>query len=169
MSSKSIIILGSARSDGNTRQIVDWVTARTHIPVADLNTLEIGYFDYEFQNQEDDFIPLFEQLMQYDTLIFATPVYWYSMSAVMKTFFDRITDVLDKRKDLGDQLAGKNMMLIACSGHDDLQEWFSNPFTATATYLNMNFQGEVHAWLENKQIPPKATAALEAFIQAIPE
>jgi multimeric flavodoxin WrbA len=169
MSSRSIIILGSARSDGNTRKIVDWISEHTEIEVVDLNTLHIGYFDYAFSNREDDFLPLAEKLIQYDTWIFATPVYWYSMSAVMKTFFDRITDLLDLRKDLGDQIAGKNMMLIACSGHEDLQEWFSLPFIFTAKYLGMQFLGEVHAWLENKQVPVRAETALNRFIRQIPE
>lgn len=169
MPSRSIIILGSARSDGNTRKVVDWVSDRTGIEVIDLNTRHIGYFDYAFTNREDDFLPLAEEILQYDTLIFATPVYWYSMSAVMKTFFDRITDLLDLRKDLGDQIVGKNMMLIACSGHEDLQEWFSLPFIFSAKYLGMHFQGEVHTWLEDKQIPARAELALEAFIQQIPQ
>ncbi len=44
---------------------------------------------------------------KYDVLIFATPVYWYSMSGIMKVFFDRITDLLTIKKDIGRKLKGK--------------------------------------------------------------
>ena len=38
--------------------------------------------------------PLIPIIEKYDTLIFATPVYWYSMSGIMKVFFDRKNDNL---------------------------------------------------------------------------
>ncbi|MCP4458779.1 MAG: NAD(P)H-dependent oxidoreductase [Cytophagales bacterium] len=37
----------------------------------------------------------------------ATPVYWYSMSGIMKVFLDRIYDVLTIEKELGRKLHGK--------------------------------------------------------------
>ena len=79
----------------------------------DLNDFDISYYDYDHKNRQDDFLPLMKKLIErYKTLVFATPVYWYTMSAVMKTFFDRISDLLTIEKDLGRQLRGKNMVLI---------------------------------------------------------
>ncbi|QQU01999.1 NAD(P)H-dependent oxidoreductase [Myroides odoratus] len=44
--------------------------------------------EYSFQNKEDDFFVVVEHLVnKYDILIFVIPVYWYSMSGVMKIFF----------------------------------------------------------------------------------
>ena len=55
-------------------------------------------------------------MVQYEQIIFATPIYWYAMSAQLKTFFDRMTDLLTIHKPLGRQLRkGKKMFLIACS------------------------------------------------------
>jgi len=41
-----------------------------------------------FNNIDDDFISLMTEIIEkYDTLIFATPVYWYSMSRILKKSF----------------------------------------------------------------------------------
>ncbi len=146
---KSIIILGSARSDGNTRKFIDSIfKEHPNLEIIDLNDFDIGYFDYTFSNQEDDFIPLFERLMSYDNLIFATPVYWYSMSAQLKTFFDRFTDLMRIRKDLGRQFNGKYMMSISCGSGPDLIKGFEMPFRESANYLEMKYLGHLHGYIE---------------------
>ncbi len=145
--------MGSARSNGNTRLVVDHLAQEKNIPIIDLNDYTIGYFDYTHENQTDDFLPLMERLIaEYDTFIFATPVYWYSMSAQMKTFFDRISDLLKIRKPLGRQLRGKTMASISCSGHDDLVEGFEMPFRESADYLGMKYLGHLHTYVEEEGI-----------------
>ncbi|WP_291800231.1 flavodoxin family protein [Lutibacter sp.] len=55
---------------------------------------KINHFDYDFNN-DDGFLPLMKNVIEkYDTIIFATPIYWYSMSGVLKVFFDRLSDLL---------------------------------------------------------------------------
>ena len=142
---KTIIILGSARSDGNTKQVVNYLLDKNpSFGCIDLNQKNIHYFDYDHSNLADDFIPIVEEMLQYDRIIFASPVYWYSMSAIMKTFFDRITDLLKARHDLGVQLKGKTMASISCSGHDDLDDSFWKPIALSAEYLHMSYEGNVH-------------------------
>ena len=54
------------------------------------------------------FLPTIKELnSKYDTWIFVTPVYWYSMSGQMKIFLDRITDLLKWHKDEGRKIRGK--------------------------------------------------------------
>ncbi|GAB4223273.1 MAG: hypothetical protein Tsb005_17790 [Gammaproteobacteria bacterium] len=53
-----IIILGSSRSHGNTRKVIDEITGDHSFSVIDLNGFEIIPFDYEPRNTQDDFIPL---------------------------------------------------------------------------------------------------------------
>ena len=96
---KGIILLGSSNSQGNTRKIVDFVSAQTGFPIIDLKTKNILEFDYEFKNRHDDFHPLIKEIVNnYELIIFATPVYWYTMSGILKTFFDRISDCLKIEK-----------------------------------------------------------------------
>lgn len=149
----SIILLGSARSDGNTRKICDYVSSGHNIPICDLNDYQISYYDYNHENSDDDYLPLMERLMVYDTFIFATPVYWYSMSAQMKTFLDRFTDLLKIKKDLGRQLRGKSMKVICCSSDYEEYSEFWKPFERSAEYLGMHYEGNVHTWIENEHVP----------------
>ncbi len=88
----------------------------------------------------------------YDTIIFATPVYWYSMSGILKVFFDRISDLLRIHKDTGRALRGKNMAMVSCSNHDDLVDGFSTPFKESSNYLEMNYLGDIHTFIENDNI-----------------
>ena len=44
-----------------------------------------NYYDYEYKNQNDDFLPTIKKILAYDLILFITPVYWYSMSGIMKT------------------------------------------------------------------------------------
>lgn len=155
MNNKTVIILGSARADGNTRTIVNALQKEQSIDVIDLSDYQIGYFSYDFSNSDDDFIPLIENVLQYDTLVFATPVYWYSMSAQLKTFFDRFSDLLHARKDLGRQLNGKNMFSVTCSSGDNYKDFLKAPFVETAHYLKMEYKGHLHSWVGEDGIPTK--------------
>lgn len=161
---KAVIILGSSRSYGHTRLVCSHLQDIAGLELIDLKEKKIAQYDYDYQNQDDDFLPLMRHLTaNYDTFIFATPVYWYSMSGIMKTFFDRITDCLKIEKDLGQKLKGKNMAVLSCSGHDDLDSHFSMPFVKSADYLGINFLGEMHAWISGGQMNDKMRGKVEAF------
>lgn len=163
--SDTVIILGSARSDGNTRAVVNFLVENTDFDLIDLNDYQIGYFDYDNKNRDDDFLPLMRKISaNYQRIIFATPVYWYSMSAIMKTFFDRISDLLMWEKNLGRTLRGKAMGVISCSGHDDLREGFDMPFAESAQYLGMDYMGHVHAWATDELVEVDVQGRLLDFI-----
>lgn len=163
MNFKRLIIIGSSRRQGNTRKVADAFAKLTGADIIDLNDYNISYFDYEHRNQHDDFLIVFQKLLQYDQIIFATPVYWYTMSAVMKTFFDRISDVLKIRKDLGRQLRGKRMMVISSSSDNKEYPGFDLPFSRSAEYLGMHYDGYVHGWVEADQIPTLVQQRLAEF------
>lgn len=142
---KKLIILGSSRKDGNTKKVVDEIIRISGGDLVDLKDYNIGYYDYERQNVDDDYLPLMRKIIaNYDVLIFATPVYWYSMSGIMKVFFDRITDLLRHEKDLGRKLRGKGMAVVSSSSGGNLGDHFWHPFTATAEYLGMKYLGNTH-------------------------
>ncbi|NNC69988.1 MAG: FMN reductase [Flavobacteriaceae bacterium] len=168
MENKTLIIQGSSRSHGDTNLIVDHLIGFSkydHIKLTDYN---ISHFDYDHKNHDDDFIPLMEKIIkEYRTLLFITPVYWYSMSGRMKVFFDRISDLLHYRKDLGRQLRGKNMAMISVSNANDLISGFNRPFIESANYLGMNYLGDVHAWVENGKINQGAFSSIDDFNRLI--
>ncbi|ODN43171.1 flavodoxin family protein [Piscirickettsia litoralis] len=135
-----IIFLGSSRSDGDTRKAIEQVFNGKQSVLYDLNDYNISYFDYQYNNQDDDFINLAKQMMEHETIVLATPVYWYTMSAVMKTFIDRWSDLLTIRKDLGRKLRGKNLFIISTYAVNS-SDVFEDIFSLTAEYLGMNYLG----------------------------
>jgi putative NADPH-quinone reductase len=139
-SNNPLIIFGSARSVGNTLEAVQIVLNGFEVPLVDLSKLKIGHYDYGYENKGDDFIPLAERMMEHNPIILATPVYWYSMCALMKTFLDRWSDLLDIRKDLGRRLAGKELYLITSYG-GEMPRGFEDPFSQTCGYMNMHYNG----------------------------
>lgn len=166
---KTVIIQGSSRSTGNTHKIINYINSTNQYDVIDLYTKNISHFDYEFNNQQDDFLPLIKDVLEkYDTIIFATPVYWYSMSGVLKVFFDRLSDLLHLEKNLGRSLRGKNMAMISCGSGPGLKEEFSMPFIESANYLGMNYLGNVHTWLDGEtKISEDVKADISNFINKL--
>ncbi len=161
---KGIIILGSSRSDGHTAQIAKYLQQQGGYDLIDLKDYSFSGFDYNHKNRTDDFLPLMRRLTdQYDLLIFATPVYWYTMSGIMKHFFDRISDCLKIEKPTGRKLRGMHMAMICCSSDDEEYPEMEMPFKRSADYLGMNYHGYVHTWIENELIPSEVQQRLSAF------
>ncbi|MEM6263748.1 MAG: NAD(P)H-dependent oxidoreductase [Bacteroidota bacterium] len=162
-----IIIQGSSRLEGNTHKVVLELQKHLGGEEIPLKEYDISAYDYEHLNQSDDFLPLFQRLLAYDTWIFATPEYWYSMSGIMKNFFDRITDGLTIEKDLGRQLRGKKMAALVCSSGPEETEGFFMPFRASANYLGMDYLGDIHTWVGKVGIPKEVDERLLTFAQQI--
>lgn len=145
MKGKKVIILGSSRSDGNTTRIVNTIAKQENIDIVDLNDYNFSYFDYDFKNKQDDFLPLIKKIIEnYETFIFATPVYWYSMSGIMKVFLDRFSDLLIIEKETGRKLRGKKVAVISNSLDKELDYDFYMPFRKSSNYLGMKYLGNKH-------------------------
>lgn len=135
-----IVIIGSARGGKKTHEMLEAVISGRDCPVVDLNDIEMSHYDYEHKNKGDDFIPLMKRIIDnHDTIILATPVYWYSVSAVIKVFLDRITDLLTIEKDLGRKLRGKKLYMLVSGGY--FPDYFEPPIADTCKYLGIEYLG----------------------------
>ena len=142
---KKVIVVGSSRNDGDTANLTKELLEKSKWDILNLNDYQFSYFDYTHENRDDDYLDLIRKIVgTYETLIFITPVYWYSMSGIMKVFFDRFTDLLTIEKELGYKLKGKKMAAFSCSTGENLGEHFWLPFIKTAEYLGMEYLGNVH-------------------------
>ena len=104
---RGLILNGSSRSNRPTSLVSDEIKIITGFDSVNLNEMNFSYYDYEHENSSDDFLPFVRSLVEkYDVVVCNTPVYWYTMSAVMKTFFDRISDCLNIDKETGRKLRG---------------------------------------------------------------
>ncbi len=142
---KTLIIAGSARNDGDTAQLVEQFKHYSTWDAIDLNDYNISYYDYNHENRNDGFISIARNIAEnYDVIVFATPVYWYAMSGILKVFFDRFTDLLTVDKETGRKWRGKSMAVITCSEGGNLGDDFWIPFEKTAEYLSMTFITGLH-------------------------
>ncbi len=160
---RKIIILGSSNSNGHTKKAVDALMELGDFDCVNLNDYKFSYYDYQHKNEQDDYLALARKIISsYDLLVFATPVYWYSMSGIMKVFFDRFTDLLDNEKELGRKLRNKSMAVITSSVGDHAGDRFWMPFKETARYLGMKYMGNLHTIENSLNI-----GALKSFVSEL--
>ncbi|MDR7002205.1 flavodoxin family protein [Neobacillus niacini] len=118
------VIYGGTRPNGNTETLTEHGirgldVERIHLsdfsilPIEDARHAEGG-----FKDVADDYHSVIDRILQHDTLIFATPVYWYSMSGTMKNFIDRWSHSMRDAKypDFKQQMAGKKAYVVAVGG-----------------------------------------------------
>lgn len=142
MTSTTALVIGTSRPDGNTWKVLRAANAKLALPIFDLATLRISPFDYNFRNLDDDFIPTIEKLVEFDTVGLVSPVYWYSVSAQMKAFIDRFSDLLGPRKDLGRKLRGKKLFLMANGSTDTaIPQSMEQMVKLTSEYLGIQYIG----------------------------
>jgi multimeric flavodoxin WrbA len=158
-----ISILGSSNSHGNTRQLLDACLSACGGDLIDLNEVDLSPWDYEGRNMDDGFASNAQRMVDSTDIIFATPVYWYAMSSQMKTFFDRASDLITRRKELGRALAGKRTWLLATGSEDELPEGFEVPFARTSDYFGMIYSGALYQQVHNDQLIPESLQLAEHF------
>jgi len=139
----TIIINGSHNRLGNTTQLLSKIYPDLEVIYLADHSIELYNYS-ETYSKNDEFLAIINQLLKYDTIIFATPVYWYSMSSLMKIFFDRLTDLIGSASPIGRQLIGKKVKVITSSNGNHLGDDFFLPFAATAKYLHLNYMGGKH-------------------------
>ncbi|ALC85174.1 NAD(P)H-dependent oxidoreductase [Bacillus sp. FJAT-22090] len=120
------IIYGGTRQNGNTDILTEHVihgidTEKIYLrdynilPIIDMRHSENG-----FQDRNDDYNLIINRILQHDILIFSTPIYWYSMSGIMKNFIDRWSQTLKDSKypNFKDNMARKKAFVIAVGGDE---------------------------------------------------
>ena len=141
MTAKPLVIIASARKHGDTRKFLDKVFAKIDHKQIDLVDFHISYFDYSNNYPDNDgFLRIVDEILQHKVIVFATPVYWYAMSGLMKTFFDRLTDLVTMKKNAGRELKGKSIFLLTVGVDQELPNGFEVPFKLTSVYLDMTYQ-----------------------------
>ncbi|MDN4526769.1 flavodoxin family protein [Fictibacillus fluitans] len=120
---KIAAIIGSSRADGNTQQLtelalkgIDYtpiiLKEKQVVPIDDLRHAAGG-----FHPVSDDYETVIDTVLEHDILIFATPVYWYGMSGLMKNFVDRWSQSLrDDRFEFKKEMSQKTAYVITCGG-----------------------------------------------------
>ncbi|EHL78540.1 flavodoxin family protein [Bacillus smithii] len=118
------VIYGRTRPNGNTeiltnRAIEGLEAERIYLNEYDIRPIVDGrHADEGFPKVNDDYNKVLDRILPHDILIFATPVYWYSMSGTMKNFIDRWSQTLrdPEYPDFKAKMAEKEAYVIAVGG-----------------------------------------------------
>lgn len=116
--------IGSSRTNGNSELLADLVTKDVKyrkIYLKDLTIQPIHDLRHDkdgFQLVEDDYDQIIEAILQSDLIIFSTPIYWYSMSGLMKNMIDRISQAVrdDRYPQLKEHFKSVEAIVIAVGG-----------------------------------------------------
>ncbi|EAR08762.1 flavodoxin family protein [Reinekea blandensis] len=158
-------LIASSRPQGNTVQLANLVAEKlSRVSVFNLDDYDISVYDYEHRNRHDDFLPLIEKLVSFDHVVFVTPVYWYAMSAQLKIFFDRFSDLLTIEKNLGRKLKGLNCSVIATGSWDYPPPCFEDVFKLTFSYLGMPYQGMLYCPVDEDIDPNHSIPGISEFV-----
>lgn len=120
------VIYGSSRPNGNTdllaEKVIQGIEAeKVYLrdeqlqPIIDMRHSEEG-----FQDRGDAYNALLERILPHETLIFSTPIYWYSVSGLMKNFIDRWSHSMRDSKfpEFKSIMASKTAYVLAVGGDE---------------------------------------------------
>ena len=154
MSKKVVVITGSPRNGGNSfamasafinrakelgHQVVRFDAAMKS--VGGCHACETCFQTGKPCTFDDDFNTLAPDILDADVIVFATPVYWYSIPAQIKDVIDKLFSFVVGGKDI----AGKDCMLITCCEEADMSvmDGVRVPIERTAALLKWTMAGEV--------------------------
>ena len=153
---KVLVLCGSPHKDGTTNKL-----ANAFISGVDLKKHKIEKYYLDSKNiqpcsgcnycvknggmccKRDDMMELYEAVLTADAIVFASPLYYFGMTAQMKLLIDRFYAIND---ELRKQTYKKTYLLTA--GADDEPEAFegiSKHFDIMVNYLNWQSSGKVLA------------------------
>lgn len=154
MGKKIVVITGSPRKGGNSFAMTD-----AFIKAAEGKGYAVTRFDAAMKNVggchacetcfktgkacsfDDDFNTIAPAIMEADAVVFAMPVYWYSIPAQVKGVIDKLFSFCVAGKDV----AGKDCALITCCEEDDMSvmDGVRIPIERSAALLKWKMVGEV--------------------------
>ena len=122
MRKRIVVINGSLRVNGNTDAIINSLlkgAENTNAIIKQfvlrdkrINGCNGCYYCYEKEECpiKDDMQEIHRELQQSDLIILASPMYWWGLTGLMKTFIDRLYLYYPKKN--GHLMAGKKLILI---------------------------------------------------------
>lgn len=130
MQKKILIIKGSPRVNGNSAVLADQVAAGAqevgaHVETYLLHNMDIRPCDACDTCRDtgglcvikDDMETLYPLLREADAILLASPIYWFTISAQLKTCIDRWYAMVTPD---GHELSGKKIGIVLTYGDDDL-------------------------------------------------
>ena len=167
------VIYGGTRDKGNTEML-------TEAAIKDIPVKKIYLKDFKiepiidqrhaksgFEEVNDDYNDIIDLILPHDILLFATPIYWYSMSGTMKLFVDRWSQTLKDAKypDFKEKMSSKKAYVIAVGGDQPYLKGLPliQQFKHIFDFMGMSFEGYI---LGNGNKPGEILEDKKAFLEA---
>lgn len=153
---KITVITGSPRKKGNTFAMTDAfikaAEAKGHEVVRfDAAMMKIGgchacmtcYKTGKSCSFDDDFNLIAPHILDADAVVYAMPVYWFSIPSQIKGVIDRVYSMMVA----GKKIAGKKMGLLCCCADTTMKsiEGVKRPMELTAACLKWDYAGDALA------------------------
>ena len=147
-SQKIVIVKGSPRESGNSAILAGQVAAGAEAAGAEVESFYLHGMDIRPCDAcdscqgsadmdciiDDDMEILYPKLRETDAIVYASPIYWFTVSAQMKLFMDRCYGLGDETSEPEEHvLAGKYVGIVLTYGGDD-------PFDSGAVNAIRTFQ-----------------------------
>ncbi|RST73032.1 flavodoxin family protein [Siminovitchia acidinfaciens] len=150
---KITVLYGSSRTTSNTelltKRAIDGLDA-TEIYLRDFIIKPIVDGRHEesgFDDVDDDYNAIIKQVDESEIIIFSTPIYWYSMSGLMKNFIDRWSQTLRDSSfpDFKENMSRKKSYVIAVGGDDPHMKGLAmiDQFRWIFQFVSMSFGGYI--------------------------
>lgn len=145
--------IGSSRPHSNSEVLANYVlegVPHQKLWIKDLNIQPIDDLRHDaqgFQFVDDDYDQIIHALLTSDIVVFATPIYWYSMSGIMKNMVDRMSHAIrDERfPQLKEKLLTTEAIVLAVGGDDPKIKGLPmiQQFQYIFSFLNMPFSSYI--------------------------
>ena len=148
MGRKVVIVKGSPRKSGNSAALAEQVAEGARAAGAQVESFYLHGMDIQPCDAcdscqgmvgldciiDDDMQALYPMLREADAIVYASPVYWFTVSAQMKLFMDRCYGMTSDIDVAGEHaFAGKRIGVVLAYGGDD-------PFDSGAINAIRTFQ-----------------------------
>lgn len=154
MGKKIVVITGSPRKNGNsfalTEAFIEAAEKKGHSvtrfdaalkKVGGCHACETCFKSGKACSFDDDFNVIAPAILEADAVVFAMPVYWYSIPAQIKGVIDRLFSFVVGGKDI----AGKECALISCCEENDMTvfDGVKMPIERSAELMKWTMVGKV--------------------------
>ncbi|HOV90851.1 MAG TPA: flavodoxin family protein [Syntrophorhabdaceae bacterium] len=127
---KAVVLFGSPRKDGNTIQLVNAFS--DILKKKDINVRMLYLNDMNIRPCQgcyvclpagvckinDDMKDIIKYMAESDLIVYASPIYWFNVSAQLKVAIDRTIAFMDEK--FNSRIAGKKAVTLLTCGSEDV-------------------------------------------------
>lgn len=148
-----LLINGSSRENSNSVYLARQVLSEIQYTEINLKNYDIspiidkrhdkhGFVDVDMT---DDYNKIIKKFIESDTVVFSSPIYWYTVSSQLKLFIDRFSESLRIIEDFKEKLVGKNIYLVLVGGDQPREKGqiIIKQFEYICGFFPMNFKDSI--------------------------